>query len=253
MARQKGTIKLQGQMGGVSFYKSQQDGFLAREKGGVDADRIKNDPNFERTRENGAEFGRAGAAGKLLRTALRALLTNISDSRMTSRLTREMVKVIQADATNIRGQRNVIDGEAELLNGFEFNLDGKLGSTFFAPFTPIIDRPSGNLSVDVPDYIPGNMIGAPQGATHFRLIAAGVEVDFEAGSYVVTTSATPEVVLGPQTEAAVTLTNAVTPASTKPLFAAFGIEFLQFVNGAYYPLKNGVYNALALVAVDGGV
>ena len=74
MARQRGIIKLQGQMGGVSFYKSQQDGFLAREKGGVDADRIKNDPNFERTRENGAEFGRAGAAGKLLRTALRALL-----------------------------------------------------------------------------------------------------------------------------------------------------------------------------------
>ncbi len=94
MARQKGVIKLQGQMGGVSYYKSQQDGFLAREKGGVDAERIKNDPNFERTRENGAEFGRAGAAGKLLRTSLRALLVNIADSRMTSRLTREMVKVL---------------------------------------------------------------------------------------------------------------------------------------------------------------
>jgi hypothetical protein len=252
MARQKGVIKLQGQMGGVSFYKSQQDGFLAREKGGVDADRIKNDPNFERTRENGAEFGRAGAAGKLLRTALRALLVNIADSRMTSRLTREMVKVIQADATNVRGQRNVIDGEAELLTGFEFNQDGKLGSTFFAPFTPIIDRTAGNLSVDIPAYIPGNMIGAPQGATHCRLISAGVEVDFETGSYVVKTSSTPEIVVGPQTEAAVTLTNAVTPASTKPLFVAFGIEFLQSVNGAFYPLKNGVYNALALVAVDGG-
>ncbi|NOS56056.1 MAG: hypothetical protein HOP37_07350 [Cyclobacteriaceae bacterium] len=253
MARQKGIIKLQGQMGGVSFYKSQQDGFLAREKGGVDAERIRNDPNFERTRENGAEFGRAGAAGKLLRTALRALLTNISDSRMTSRLTREMVKVIQADATNTRGQRNVIDGEAELLSGFEFNLDGKLGSTFFAPFTPTIDRASGNLSIDVPGYIPGNMIGAPQGATHFRLIAAGVEVDFEAGSYVVNTSVTPEVALGPQTEAPLTLTNAVTPASTKPLFVGFGIEFLQFINGAFYPLKNGAFNALQLVAVDGGV
>lgn len=240
-------------MGGVSFYKSQQDGFLAREKGGVDAERIKNDPNFERTRENGAEFGRAGAAGKLLRTALRALLINIADSRMTSRLTREMVKVVQADATNVRGQRNVIDGEAELLIGFEFNLDGKLSGTFFAPYVPAIDRAAGTLSVQVPDYIPGNMIGAPQGATHFRLIAAGVEVDFEEASYVVNTSTTPEVVLGPQNQAAVTLSNAVTPASTKPLFLAFGIEFLQQVNGVFYPLKNGAYNSLALVAVDGGV
>lgn len=239
-------------MGGVSFYKSQQDGFLVREKGGVDAERIKNDPNFERTRENGAEFGRAGAAGKLLRTALRALLINIADSRMTSRLTREMVKVVQADATNVRGQRNVIDGETELLIGFEFNLNGKLSSTFFAPFVPAIDRAAGTLSVQIPDYIPGNMIGAPQGATHCRLIAAGVEVDFEAGNYVVNTSQTPEVVLGPQNQATVTLSNAVTPASTKPLFVAFGVEFIQQVNGAFYPLKNGAYNALALVAVDGG-
>ncbi len=136
-------------MGGVSFYKSQQDGYLAREKGGVDADRIKNDPNFERTRENGAEFGRAGAGGKLLRTALRALLLKSSDSRVTSRLTREMVKVVQADATNPRGQRNVIDGEAELLIGFEFNENGKLSSTFFAPFLPTIDRATGTLSACV--------------------------------------------------------------------------------------------------------
>lgn len=253
MARQKGVIKLQGQMGGVSFYKSQQDGFLAREKGGVDADRIKNDPNFERTRENGAEFGRAGVAGKLLRTALRALLINIADSRMTSRLTREMVKVIQADATNIRGQRNVIDGEAELLIGFEFNFDGKLGSTFFAPFTSIIDRATGALTVDIPAFIPGNMIGAPIGASHCKLITAAAEIDFEAGTYVVANSSTPEIVLGPQNEAAISLANAVTPASVHPLFLAFGIEFYQQVNGIFYPLKNGFYNALALVKVDGGV
>ncbi len=253
MARQKGVLKFQGQMGGVSFYKTQQDGFLAREKGGVDADRIKNDPNFERTRENGAEFGRAGAGGKLLRTALRALLLNTADSRMTSRLTREMVKVIQADVTNTRGKRNVIDGEAELLIGFEFNENGKLSRTFFAPFVPAIDRVAGTLSVQVPAYIPGNMVGAPQGATHCKLIAASVEIDFEAGTYVVNSSTSAEIVLDQHNEAALTLSNAVTPASTHPLFVAFGIEFYQSVNGVFYPLKNGVYNALALVAVDGGV
>lgn len=59
MARQKGIIKLDGTIGDITFYKS-QDGYLAREKGGVSADRIANDPNFQRTRENGQEFGRAG-------------------------------------------------------------------------------------------------------------------------------------------------------------------------------------------------
>jgi hypothetical protein len=139
MAKQKSIIKLDGTIGGITFYKS-QDGYLAREKGGVSGERIATDPNFQRTRENGAEFGRAGKAGKLLRNAIRGLLQNSSDSRMVSRLTTEMVKVIQEDAVNPRGLRNVIDGEAELLEGFEFNISGKLGTTLYAPYTSTIDH-----------------------------------------------------------------------------------------------------------------
>lgn len=46
MARQKGIIKLDGTIGDITFYKS-KDGYLAREKGGVPADRIANDPAFK--------------------------------------------------------------------------------------------------------------------------------------------------------------------------------------------------------------
>jgi hypothetical protein len=87
MAKQKGILKLDGTIGGITFYKS-QDGYLAREKGGVDANRIATDPNFQRTRENGSEFGRAGKAGKVLRNSLRVLLQSSSDNRMVSRLTK---------------------------------------------------------------------------------------------------------------------------------------------------------------------
>ena len=146
MARQKGIIKLKGTVGGITFYKT-QDGHLAREKGGVDASRIKNDPAFQRTRENGSEFGRAGTAGKVLRLALRELLLNSADNRMVSRLTQKMTQVIKADATSVRGLRNVIDGEATLLEGFEFNVRGKLGTSLFAPFTPTIDRVTGQIKV----------------------------------------------------------------------------------------------------------
>ena len=41
-----------------------------------------------------------------------------------------MVKVIQADTVSERGLRNVIDGEAELLFGFEFNIRGKIRNHF---------------------------------------------------------------------------------------------------------------------------
>jgi hypothetical protein len=35
------------------------------------------------------------------------------------------------------------------------------------------------------------------------------------------------------------------------LFLSLGIEFFQEVNGKRYPLKNGAFNALALVEVSG--
>ena len=237
-------------MGGVSFYKTSEDGYLARQKGGIDADRIKNSAEFQRTRENGAEFGRAGAAAKLLRQVFRSVIANASDSRMASRLTREMVKVVQADATNDRGERNVIEGEAELLQGFEFNNGGKLGRTFFAPYSAIVERGPGALSVYIPAFVPGNMIAYPGGATHCKLIASGAEIGFEDLQYMVNTAASAEIVLGNQTQPSITLETLITPNSRHPLFLIFGIEFYQQINGRMYSLKNGAYNALALVLVN---
>ncbi|WP_284653541.1 hypothetical protein [Flavobacterium terrisoli] len=252
MARQKGIIKLKGTIGDITFYKT-QDGHLAREKGGIDANRIANDPNFQRTRENGSEFGRAGKAGKLLRTALRPLLINSADSRMVSRLTQAMVKVIQADMTSVRGLRNVIDGEAELLFGFEFNIRGKLGTSLYAPFVGAIDRVSGEITVDIASFIPANMIAAPSGTSHFKIISGGAEVDFEAETYVVSTSETAILPWDGTATAVISQTNAVTANSTKPLFLALGIEFYQEINGQMYPLKNGAFNPLSIAKVDSGV
>jgi hypothetical protein len=250
MARQKGIIKLKGTIGDITFYKT-QDGHLAREKGGIDASRIKNDPAFQRTRENGSEFGRAGKAGKILRTSLRALLLNSADGRMVSRLTQAMVKVIQADVTSLRGLRNVIDGEAELLAGFEFNIRGKLGTSLFAPFVGTIDRVSGEISVDLAEFIPANMIAAPSGTTHYKIISAGAEIDFEAETFVEAHSETAILPWDAVATVAINQVNAVTPNSTKPLFLALGVEFYQEVNGQMYALKNGSYNPLALVQVSG--
>ncbi|PIF60627.1 hypothetical protein [Flavobacterium sp. 11] len=250
MARQKGIIKLKGTIGDITFYKT-QDGHLAREKGGIEASRIASDPAFQRTRENGSEFGRAGKAGKVLRTALRALLLNSADGRMVSRLTQSMVKVIQADITSVRGLRNVIDGEAELLTGFEFNIRGKLGTSLFAPFVATIDRLTGEIKVDLASFIPSNMIAAASGTTHFKIISAGAEVDFEAESFVASNSETAILPWDVTPTVAISQTNMITPNSTKPLFLALGVEFYQEVNGTMYPLKNGSYNPLALVQVSG--
>lgn len=250
MAKQTGILKLKGTIGGISFYKS-KDGHLAREKGGVDKSRIMNDAAFQRTRENGSEFGRAGVAGKILRTAFRTLLITASDFRMVSRLTREMVKVLQEDAVSLRGLRNVLDGELELLTGFEFNINGKLATTLYAPFTRSIDRVLGTLSVSIPSFIPNKMVSAPGGTTHFKIVSSGAAIDFEAGTFVVAESSSAILPYNDAATAVLSLVSTVTAASTNPLFLALGVEFYQEINGVQYPLKNGSYNALSLIEISG--
>jgi hypothetical protein len=250
MARQKGIIKLKGTIGDITFYKT-QDGHLAREKGGIEASRIANDPAFQRTRENGSEFGRAGKAGKLMRTAFRGALLKAADGRMVSRLTQRMIKVIQADSTSDRGLRNVIDGEAELLFGFEFNIRGKLGTSLFAPFVADIDRVAGEIKVDLPSFVPFNMIAAPGGTTHFKIISAGAEIDFEAETFIVENSETAILPWDSTPTAIISHVNAVTANSTKPLFLVLGVEFYQQINGQMYSLKNGAFNPLSVVKVSG--
>ena len=252
MARQKGIIKLKGTIGDITFYKT-QDGHLAREKGGIDASRIASDPAFQRTRENGSEFGRAGKAGKLLRTAVRVLLLNSADGRMVSRLTKAMINVLQADMTSIRGLRNVIDGEVDLLLGFEFNIRGKLGTTLFAPYFLEIDRANGLASVNLNGFVPSNMIAAPGGTTHFKITSLGAEIDFEAETFNEMHTESTILPWDSNVTNPINLANNLPAGSTKPLFLTLGIEFFQEINGQMYPLKNGAFNPLAIVKVDSGV
>lgn len=249
MARQGSIIKLNGTIGGINFYKS-KDGYLVREKGGVSAERIRKDPTFQRTRENGSEFGRAGSSGKILRNSIRPLLQKASDSRMVSRLTKEMIKVIQMDQTSPRGQRNVIDGEAVLLNGFEFNINGKLGNTLYAPKTLEITRTSGLCKVNIPAFAPTVMIAAPSGTTHFKLLSAAVAVDFEHGTFETQTNASDVIEWNDAETQDLILDHELSPNSVHPIFLMCGVEFYQDVNGQKYPLRNGAYNALSIVKVD---
>jgi hypothetical protein len=249
MAEQKGIFPLKGTIGNVTFYKT-KDGYLAREKGGLDASRIANDPAFQRTRENGAEFGRAGKAGKVIRTAYRPLLQHIADGRMIARLTRGLMQVIKADTVNPRGERTVTDGNLLLLQGFEFNANSKLGATLYAPYSQTVVRASGQLSVALDPFVPSSLVTAPSGTTHFKITSAGAELDFATGTAIAQINATAELPWDSSNTAAISLVNNVTPNSSKPLLLAMGIEFYQQVNGTMYPLKNGAFNALALVAVS---
>ena len=94
------------------------------------------------------------------------------------------------------------------------------------------------------------MLAAPSGTSHYKIISAGAEIDFEAETFVSTNSETAILPWDMTATAAISHVNPVTPNSTKPLFLALGVEFYQEVNGQMYPLKNGAFNALSIATVD---
>lgn len=250
MGRQEGLLQFTGGVGNLSFYNS-QDGYLVRKKSGVSRERIMSDRAYVRTRENIAEFGTGARATKLLRRAFGPLIRTVADNRVTSRLTSAVMKVIKSDTISPRGQRNVGDGDMTLLQGFEFNKHARLATTFGAPFTASVDRVTGSIQIDIPAFSPANLITAPEGATHFRLKALGVAIDFGADTYSAAASESEYLPLEQTRQTELTLTRTVAKVPGRPLLLAFGIEFVQLVNGVQYPLKDEMKNAMAIVKVVG--
>ncbi|WP_194768110.1 hypothetical protein [Tamlana sp. I1] len=249
MAKQTGIIKLKGTIGDISFYKS-ADGHLARAKGGVDASRIATDPAFQRTRENGSEFGRAGKGGKVIRNAIRILLQNAKDKQVVSRLTKNLLAVVKTDPTNPRGARTIQDGNMAVLEGFNFNTNAKLGATLFAPFVTAFDRVSGTATTDLAPFAPTIRIAAPNGTTHFKVVSGAAELDFVNETSTFESDETAILPYDGADTAAINLSADVSANSVLPVLQVVGIEFFQEVNGQMYPLKNGSYNALMVATID---
>ncbi|MEI8274271.1 MAG: hypothetical protein WCG08_16785 [Paludibacter sp.] len=249
MARQKSILKLQGTIGGISFYKS-KDGYLAREKGGVDASRIANDPGFARTRENGAEFGNSASAGKLLRDAVRVLGKDASDGRVTARLTQIMAQIKNMDEANARGERHVGEGMAKdeakaLLIGFNFNVNAALGTVLYKAIE--VDTETGEIKIA--GLNPQKDISLPSGASHIILKSGFASINFLTGESEMTVSAPLRIATDVAAQA-VALKPATVPALEGTGFILLSIDFIQEVNNVDYSLNNNAYNVLAIVSVD---
>ena len=248
MARQKGILKVHGTLDDLTFYKT-QDGHLVKTKTSLDGTRIATDPAFIRTRENGSEFASAAKAGKLLRDALRAYISGSSDDRVTSRLTALMMKIKTLDATSIRGARTVgtaiaLPSAMTALQGFNFNKRALLGEVLHKPYT--INAATGEIDINA--FLAANDVRVPQGATHLSFTGCWAKVDFVNGVYNVQLSPVTNTAIS-AASANVTLIPTAVPTGTGTNIYLIKVEFFQMVNTVQYSLKNGAYNAVAIVKV----
>jgi hypothetical protein len=249
MPKQKGTHRLLGTTGDMT-YKKTKDGYAAQEKTHISKEAILTKDSYARTRENMAEFGRAGKASKVMRAAFAALIKAASDTRMTSRLTKTFVSIVKSDLVNDRGQRLVTEGDLNQLQDFDFNKESPFFSAFNAPYTATVDRVSGQCAISVQPFHPLEALTPPEGSTHLRLIAGAASIDFDAQTFVKHHVASADLPLSAVSTPLVELEPMVDPNSTQPIFLVFGVQFYQVVNGKAYALNNGASNAMALVKVD---
>ncbi len=248
MAKLKSLIKIEGTLDDLTFYKG-TDGYLVRTKGGVSAKRIKNDPAFARTRENGVEFGHSANSGKQLRRAILPLLLDAKDGLVTSRLTQVMSQIKNADATSLRGERKVHIGLTsalgkQALKGFEFNDNANIANVLLTDFT--LDTATGEI--EILDFSPMLHVFKPEGATHLSLTAGFLNLDFSTEVKDLKTSPAFNMAID-ATVATVNLTPTSPATGTGNELYFLKVAFFQQVNSIQYPLKNGAFNALQLVEV----
>jgi hypothetical protein len=249
MAKQESLIKFRGKVGDLSFSKHRSRGYEVRMKGGVDKARIQTDPNFQRTRENMAEFGSAAASAKLIRLQLNNLLRTFADNTMRNRLTALMHRIQKADSSNVRGARIFLDENSALLKGFEFNQASSLKMLLGPKLDAVYERSFGDAILTIPQFNPQNDVMLLNGATHMQFTLAVAELSMaevpprpviEFSGYIP--------MIGTHPKESLVANLAVDPA--KVVYLVVGISMYQEVNGEFYPLKNNPYNAMTIVEVD---
>lgn len=263
MSKQKGLIKLVGTIGGVTFYNSDGE-YLARMAGGPTKERIQNDPSFVRTRENNVEFGGAAKVGKAFRTALSGVLQTMAGRRLTGQLTK-LFKSINLKGVGVRGKRPfTLTANKNMIKGLDLDKKLSLTSVFSAPFTVSANDDRNEVSFSIASFTPSNLIDAPSGATHFKIVGAiGLVSNYhfndETGSY---EPEVPEedslgVVIGSTVRSLEANSNAINLTATIPdgilpddavsVIACLGIEFYQEAGGTNYILAQG--NTMRVVNV----
>ena len=156
---------------------------------------------------------------------------------------------LKLDATSVRGKRTPATGLAlatgkALLKGFNFNASSMLSGVLFKPYTVV----TATGVITITGLNPATDIAAPAGATHMSITGGMANINFATGVWAANLTNVQNLALN-AAAATVTLTPTAVPAGTGINVLLLKIEFFQLLYGVQYPLKNGSFNALAIVEV----
>jgi len=250
MAIQKGPIKLEGNVGDLTFYK-QNNRYQVKQRKGHSSKRLAVDPKFARSRENTSEFGHASHMAKCIRKAIRMALGELHelfhDSSLVNRLTKRVTSTVKADIKSNRGARCLQAENLPLLTGFSLNDQAALKDVFFIPLEPRYDRLNGTLSINIPDFDPSTAMDLPTDTNFVQFHTFAMMLDIETED--INTEITQSIML-PSCKRVERLSLSLQlPLQELPILLFFGVSFYGKLAGYPVPLVQPLRNAMDVIKV----
>ena len=171
MAKDKSIIKVNGTLGELTFYQSGGE-TIVKQKTSLNGDKIKNDPKFQRTRENNREFAGAAVVSKAFRSGFVGISKGITDRYWLPNCQKNFLKTIKLGA-GPRGERAFeVSNVPDLFNGLNFNKTNHYDSIMLAPSSFTVNPDRNQVTWNIPDFNVIDYVNAPIGATHLRFVLA---------------------------------------------------------------------------------
>jgi hypothetical protein len=237
--------------GPISIYKNKNGKTIIRRKPNI-SKKVKTHPNYIRTRENAAAFGKASSAGRMIRRVLHPWVDKINDSRTTNRLVKLLMVVIRGG--NYRRSMNpqVADGSLQALRDFQFNPKISINNAFIRPYTIELADNNKQVVIEIPAFIPTESVfNSSARFTHFKLIPIVAAFNFESGNCKLLAEV-PENPLpynGKKTKP-IRLTADIEVEGNVIIIIALAVEFYQAQHQNYYAaIASGGQDALGIIEV----
>lgn len=201
MAKVIATFLIKGTIDDLNFVVTADGNNYARTKGktGITAEEFKNNPIFDRIRDQGNEFGHCAKKSALFRQLAVRFNNLAKDGSVAGRANKLLFEILQEDTTQPQGKRTLAEG-LKTSDGKEYLLFFE--SNKLRPLRKVLKvkeqyNPE-NQTVTLTDFRTKEHLDWPEEATHVLLATATANWDFENDAF--DTSYSNELILDKESE-----------------------------------------------------
>jgi hypothetical protein len=182
MAKIIAPFLIKGTIEDINFVVTADGENYARMRGNtwVTAEQFKNNPIYDRIREQGQEFGQCAKKSAIFRQLALNFNQRAKDGSVAGRANKLLFEILQEDATQPQGKRTLIEGLK--------TSDGKEALLFFEsnkirPLKKVLKigwkyKPEDRTFI-LSDFMPSQHLDWPEEATHVQIAIATANWDYE--------------------------------------------------------------------------